>query len=100
MHAAKHKNKEEKSCSFLHFYQSAGNVCREDFDAVLTQYVGQHTLIIMILRGVTDTRISIYINKWSRVGIRTMYHKVWMLSDMNCTTNAEKRELLGDRQSR
>lgn len=66
---------------------------------LLAGYVGQHTLIIMILSGVADTHISIYINKWNRVGIQMMYHKVWMMSDKNCTTNAGEHELVGDRQS-
>lgn len=66
----------------------------------LAKYVGQHTLIITILSGVTDTHISIYINKWNRVWIQMMYHKVWMISDRNCTTNAGEHELIGDRQSK
>ena len=63
---------------------------------LLAEYVGQHTLIITILSGVTDTHISIYINKWNRVWIQMMYHKVWMISHRNCTTNAGECELVGD----
>lgn len=62
---------------------------------LFAEYVGQHTLIITILSGVTDTHISIYINKWNRVWIQMMYHKVWMMSDKNCTTDAGERELVG-----
>lgn len=67
---------------------------------LLAGYVGQHPLIIMVLRGVTDTHISIYINKWNRVGIRMMYHEVRVMADKNCTTSAEEHELVGDRQAR
>lgn len=62
---------------------------------LLAEYVGQHTLIMTILSGVTDTHISIYINKWNRVWIQMMYHKVWMMSDRNCTTDAGEFELVG-----
>lgn len=66
---------------------------------LLAEYVGQHTLIIAILSGVTDTHISIYINKWSGVWIQMMYHEVWMMSDKDRTTNAEEHEVVGDRRS-
>lgn len=66
---------------------------------LLAEYVGQHTLIITIQSGVTDTHISIYINKWNRVWIQMLCHKVWMMSDVNCTTSVGEHECVSDRQA-
>lgn len=97
MYAAKHKTKSILISTFI-------SICWQHLPwglrDLLAGYVGQHPLIIMVLSGVTDTHISIYINKWNRVGIQMMYHKVWMMSDKKCTASAEERELVGDRQAR